>query len=240
MRDTTCENFPAGFFAVPLNMRCSRKCAKPDLPGVSSAAPTLYQIMCVTTGARWSGMTTSSNPLARVKCATSVPACSAASEGTIAAESAMSATFVLAVTMLDLAFVASVLQHKRVYAVSHQTTLDRRPSRLTRRLRMCRVVVGRLLRRRLAKTVRLIRRRCLIAGRRFGQRCTRRLAREFRRFFLLVAKHGVPDTAGARAKLGRQQLAAKAGGWRVIPIVGFGRLLFLVFAPPSGSQLIRA
>ena len=67
MAATTCENWPAGFFAVPLNIRCSRKCASPDLPGVSSAAPTLYQIMWVTTGARWSGMTTSSNPLPNMK-----------------------------------------------------------------------------------------------------------------------------------------------------------------------------
>ena len=64
---TTWENRPAGFFSVPLNIRCSRKCASPDLPGVSSAEPTLYQSMCVTTGARWSGMTTTSRPFARVK-----------------------------------------------------------------------------------------------------------------------------------------------------------------------------
>ncbi len=32
-------------------MRCSRKCARPDLPGVSSAEPTWYQIMWVTTRA---------------------------------------------------------------------------------------------------------------------------------------------------------------------------------------------
>src|SRR5258708_14504441 len=105
---------------------------------------------------------------------------------------------------------------------------------------MCRGVVGRLLNRRLANTVRLIRRRCLIAGRRFGQRSTRRLARKFRRFFLLVAKHGVPHTACARAKLGRHQLAAEAGGRRVIPVVGFGRLLFLVFSTASRRQLVRA
>src|SRR5262249_33414891 len=64
---TTCENRPAGFLAVPLNIRCSRKCASPDLPGVSSAEPTRYQIMWVTTGARWSGMTTTSRPFGRVK-----------------------------------------------------------------------------------------------------------------------------------------------------------------------------
>ena len=55
--------------AVPLNIRCSRKCASPDLPGVSSAEPTLYQIMCVTTGVRWSGITTTCSPLLRVKLA---------------------------------------------------------------------------------------------------------------------------------------------------------------------------
>ncbi len=42
----------------------------PDLPGGSSAAPTLYQTMWVTTGARWSGMTTTSRPLARLKLVT--------------------------------------------------------------------------------------------------------------------------------------------------------------------------
>src|SRR5215510_7397392 len=65
------ENSPIGCLAVPLNIRCSRKWASPDLPGVSSADPTLYQIICVTTGVRWSGMTTSSSPLARVKWLTS-------------------------------------------------------------------------------------------------------------------------------------------------------------------------
>ena len=34
---TVCENRPCGFFFVPLNSRCSRKWARPDLPGVSSA-----------------------------------------------------------------------------------------------------------------------------------------------------------------------------------------------------------
>src|SRR5215468_9424992 len=64
---TTWEKRPDGFLAVPLNIRCSRKCASPDLPGVSSAEPTLYQIMWVTTGARWSGMTTTWRPFGRVK-----------------------------------------------------------------------------------------------------------------------------------------------------------------------------
>src|SRR5947199_8026710 len=66
---TTCENRPAGFLAVPLNIRCSRKCASPDLPGVSSAEPTLYQIIWVTTGVRWSGITTTCMALPSVKLA---------------------------------------------------------------------------------------------------------------------------------------------------------------------------
>ena len=37
--------FTGRVLAVPLNIRCSRKCASPDLPGVSSAEPTLYQII---------------------------------------------------------------------------------------------------------------------------------------------------------------------------------------------------
>src|SRR4026209_2392308 len=69
MRATTCENFPAGFFAVPLNIRCSRKCASPDLPGVSSAEPTLYQIIWVTTGGRGSGIPRPCRPLSSVKLA---------------------------------------------------------------------------------------------------------------------------------------------------------------------------
>src|SRR5262249_25684935 len=39
----------------------------------SSAAPTRYQTMWVMTGVRWSGMTTTSSPLARVKLDTSGP-----------------------------------------------------------------------------------------------------------------------------------------------------------------------
>jgi hypothetical protein len=49
--------------------------------------------MCVTTGARWSGMTTSSSPFASVKSATGAPAGSAASDGvaSAAAKTAMAA-----------------------------------------------------------------------------------------------------------------------------------------------------
>ena len=61
------ENSPAGWSRVPLNIRCSRKWAMPDLPGGSSAEPALYQTMWVTVGVRWSGMTTTCRPLSRVK-----------------------------------------------------------------------------------------------------------------------------------------------------------------------------
>src|SRR5262249_26892999 len=70
---TVCEKRPEGFFSVPLNMRCSRKCARPVFPAVSSAEPTLYQTMWVTTGVRWSGMTTTSRPFSRVKWLTCGP-----------------------------------------------------------------------------------------------------------------------------------------------------------------------
>src|SRR6516225_1767241 len=48
-------------------MRCSRKCAMPDLPGCSSARPHLYHTIWVTAGLWWLGMTTTSSPFASVK-----------------------------------------------------------------------------------------------------------------------------------------------------------------------------
>ena len=39
----------------------------PDWPGGSSAEPTLYQTICVTTGARWSSITTPVSPFGSVK-----------------------------------------------------------------------------------------------------------------------------------------------------------------------------
>src|SRR4051812_45794808 len=62
----TLENSPGGSFAVPLNIRCSRKCGRPDLPGGLSAEPTLYHTQWVTTGARRLVTTTTSMPLASV------------------------------------------------------------------------------------------------------------------------------------------------------------------------------
>ena len=52
LRAIILENSPGAIFSVPLNMRCSRKCAMPDFPFGSSAAPVRYHTMCVTTGAR--------------------------------------------------------------------------------------------------------------------------------------------------------------------------------------------
>ena len=45
----------------------------PDWPTGSSAEPLRYQTMWVTTGARWSGTTTTSRPLASLKDDTSGP-----------------------------------------------------------------------------------------------------------------------------------------------------------------------
>ena len=49
-RATIFENSPGGISPVPLNIRCSRKCGRPDLPGGLSAVPTLYQTQWATTG----------------------------------------------------------------------------------------------------------------------------------------------------------------------------------------------
>ena len=56
----------------------------PDLPGGSSALPTLYQTMWVTIGARWSGMTTTSMPLSSRKLVTSLSAAGSAAAGNTA------------------------------------------------------------------------------------------------------------------------------------------------------------
>ena len=188
MRATTCEKWPAGFFAVPLNIRCSRKCASPDLPGVSSAAPTLYQIMWVTTGARWSGMTISSNPFARVKSEILAPVGSAASDGvaSAAARTAMPAGKIIR-------FNDTILEPCNLSWAPH-ARYRRRHARILQigsaagcaaswcccRPR-CRVIPDsyppwewRLL----ADAIGLIRRRRLIARRRLGQRRARRLAGE--------------------------------------------------------------
>ena len=50
----------------------------PDLPSGSSAEPLRYQTIWVTTGARMSGMTTTSRPLSSRKLATFAPPCAEA------------------------------------------------------------------------------------------------------------------------------------------------------------------
>ena len=60
----------------------------PDLPGNSSAEPTLYQSMWVTTGVRRSGTTTTSRPFASVKCATAGAADAGRASGTASAAQA--------------------------------------------------------------------------------------------------------------------------------------------------------
>src|SRR5215813_10786669 len=112
-----------------------------------------------------------------------------------------------------------------------------RPSALSRQLAACDVVVLRLRRCCFSEAVGLIRRRGLVARRRIGQRSARRLAGKLCCLFLFPAKHRAPYGARAGAKLGREQLVAKARGWRLIAVV-LARLLFLGAA--AGRQQIRA
>ena len=49
----------------PWNMTCSKRWAKPVLPGTSCLEPTAYQRLTATTGARWSSATITRRPLAR-------------------------------------------------------------------------------------------------------------------------------------------------------------------------------
>src|ERR1700743_2304714 len=54
-----------GSALVPRNIICSKKWARPDMPGGSSTAPTLNHSIWVATGARRSGITSTCMPLAR-------------------------------------------------------------------------------------------------------------------------------------------------------------------------------
>src|SRR6185437_11861904 len=56
--------------AEPSNIRCSKRCAKPCLPGGSCREPTLYQRFTATIGAEWSGAPTTRSPLPRENCST--------------------------------------------------------------------------------------------------------------------------------------------------------------------------
>src|SRR5262249_7592873 len=160
-------------------------------------------------------MTTSSSPLASVKSATSGPA---ASEGVaIAVASAISARFVLRSTFLGLNMLRSCVNTKSGDVAHHQAKRDLQPRTLLHRLGMSCVVVRRLRLRVFADTVRLIRRRRLVARRRIGQRIARRLAGEFRRFLFLaveqVAAHAVLESA-----LRAHDLAPEAGCWLLVTV----------------------
>src|SRR6185312_6819704 len=61
------ENRSPGTFLVPRNIICSKKWARPEMPCGSSTPPTLNHSIWVTTGARWSGSTSTCMPLARAK-----------------------------------------------------------------------------------------------------------------------------------------------------------------------------
>src|SRR3954454_9009862 len=66
-RATIFENSPGGIRSVPLNIRCSRKCGRPDLPTGLSAVPIRYHSQWATTGARRFGTTMTSSPFSSVK-----------------------------------------------------------------------------------------------------------------------------------------------------------------------------
>src|ERR1039458_8301938 len=58
------SNSPCARWLVPLNIMCSKKCAKPVLPVPSLRLPTRTQLCSATFGMLWSGQTTTSSPLA--------------------------------------------------------------------------------------------------------------------------------------------------------------------------------
>jgi len=51
--------------AAPGNMTCSKRCAKPVLPGCSCLLPTSYQSLTATTGTRWFLADQEAKPVAR-------------------------------------------------------------------------------------------------------------------------------------------------------------------------------
>ncbi len=181
---------------MPLNIKCSRKCASPDLPGVSSAAPTLYQIIWVTTGARWSGMTTSSKPFGKVKSATGAPIVSAdavpATKAAAITAAALMRSRIVQNCCDDMNF-KSAAGGNRPIGSSRRRTYPRGATRIgsiaTHRVIHV-VVFPRLDRRRhLADAIGLVRRGRLIARRRFGECRARRLGDEALDFRLVFPEH---------------------------------------------------
>jgi hypothetical protein len=76
-------------------IRCSRKWAIPEAPRGSSAEPTRYQTIWVTTGARRSVMTTTCMPLRRVKVSGTSNAKAAGAVAKVATRSAAATTIPL-------------------------------------------------------------------------------------------------------------------------------------------------
>src|SRR5207237_3069323 len=50
---------------LPLNIKCSNRCAKPVFPGFSFFDPTWYQVFTATMGALWSSCTSTVSPFLR-------------------------------------------------------------------------------------------------------------------------------------------------------------------------------
>ncbi len=172
----------------------------PDLPGGSSAAPTLYQSMWVTTGVRRSGITTTSRPLASVKWRRSAARRRRLRAG--AASSAASAAAAMAcVSLIGTKRISRGFMICDDRIASRGATLG--PTRERARLRtwdgrrrsasrpylraphLTGVSIGLMASAfALADAVGLGRRRRAVAGRRLGQAGARRLAGEGGVFFL--------------------------------------------------------
>ena len=64
------ENSPGASDSVPLNIMCSRTWATPVRPLTSSIEPARYQTIWATVGARRSGLTSTFNPLGKLRSTT--------------------------------------------------------------------------------------------------------------------------------------------------------------------------
>src|SRR5687768_8940974 len=189
MLASCCEKRPAGFFAVPLNIRCSRKCAMPDLPDGSSAAPTRYHSMWVTTGVRRSGITTTLSPLASLNWVTEGAAtvspdgsASAAPTARMASKRVNIGTGALKAPVpgkADRSWRGKTAKRNRTSPFVSDRAIengrDLPPAAL----------VG-------AETIGLCGRRCLVPGRRLGERAARRLAGELSFLVQMHAHQGAP------------------------------------------------
>src|SRR4051812_53476 len=60
------SNCPLGTRSVPMNIRCSKRCANPLRPAGSSLPPTRYHVFTVATGSVWSSCRITVIPLSSV------------------------------------------------------------------------------------------------------------------------------------------------------------------------------